>query len=66
VASNGKKKIWEKPNPKSTSKKMTSSEKTAATKTAREKGRSKPSLVDNINAQKTGGTKKGSTRKKRG
>ena len=61
------KKIWEKKNPKSKSKKSTSAEKASATKRAKKQGRSKPSLVDNINAQKTslskGGGKKEEVRR---
>ncbi len=47
-----KKKIWDKKNPKSTSKKSTPSERASAKKRAKKQGRSRPSLVDNINAQK--------------
>ena len=64
MAAAGKKEIWEKPNPRSTSEKMTPSEKAEATKTARAHGRATPSLVDNINAQKKAGKTKGSKRKK--
>ena len=44
--------IWEKDNPKQRSTKLTPAQQTAAKRQAKEHGRSKPSLVDNINAQK--------------
>ncbi len=44
--------IWEKKNPKRKSRKMSAVEKTEAKRQARKHGRSKPSLVDNINASK--------------
>ncbi|HZA71875.1 MAG TPA: hypothetical protein VE476_03090 [Propionibacteriaceae bacterium] len=62
------KKIWDKKNPKTKSKKSTPSEKASAKKRAKKQGRSKPSLVDNINAQKhTGskGSKKGRSKGKK-
>ena len=62
------KKIWDKKNPKTKSKKSTPSEKASANKRAKKQGRSKPSLVDNINAQKhTGskGSKKGRSKGKK-
>ena len=60
-----KKKIWEKKNPKSKSKSSTPAEKASAKKRAKEQGRSKPSLVDNINAQKTSSSKGGGKKKKK-
>lgn len=59
------KKIWEKKNPKSKSKKSTSAEKASATKRAKKHGRSKPSLVDNINAQKVSKSKGGGKKNKK-
>lgn len=47
-----KKEIWDKDNPKSSPEHMSPSEKGAATKSAHKQGRSKPGLVDNINAKK--------------
>ena len=52
-AKKAKKAVWEGENPKSSSKKMSKGEKADATKRAKAGGRSKPSLVDNINAQKS-------------
>lgn len=42
--------IWERPNPERRHRRMTPAEKAAATNAAHRAGRSKPSLVDNINA----------------
>lgn len=39
--------IWEKKNPKKTSKKLTSSQKTAAKSRAKKAGRKYPNMVDN-------------------
>ena len=54
---------WE--DPKSKSKSSTPAEKASAKKRAKKQGRSKPSLVDNINAQKTSLSKGGSKKKKK-
>jgi hypothetical protein len=42
--------IWKKRNPKSRHHRMSAMEKAAAKRSARKGGRSRPSLVDNINA----------------
>lgn len=56
--SKGKKQdVWEKDNPKRKSTKMTAGQKDKAKKAAKSEGRSKPSLVDNINAMKGKQTK---------
>ena len=47
-----KKAIWEKENPRSRHQTMTAKEKAKAEKAAKQQGRSKPGLVDNINAEK--------------
>jgi hypothetical protein len=44
--------IWRKRNPKRQHRKMSRREKAAAKRAAREHGRSRPSLVDNINAMR--------------
>jgi hypothetical protein len=44
--------IWERPNPKKKTTHLTASEKRRAAASARRHGRSKPSLVENINAKK--------------
>jgi hypothetical protein len=44
--------VWEKENPKARHQKMTPKQKAKAKKAAKRQGRSTPSLVDNINAQK--------------
>jgi len=50
---NGKQPIWKKDNPKSKSEEMTSDQKAKAKRAAKAHGRSQPSLVENINAQKS-------------
>jgi hypothetical protein len=54
--------IWEKKNPKKKSTPLTKKQKAKAKRTAKKHGRSTPSLVDNINAQKS--TKKKKSKKK--
>jgi hypothetical protein len=44
--------IWKRPNPKQQRTPLTADEKKAARRAAKQHGRSTPSLVDNINAQK--------------
>ncbi len=65
-SSSGKKVIWEKENPKPSSKGLTKAEKQEAKQAAKADGRAKPSLVDNINAKKKKGkkTKTGKASKK--
>lgn len=58
-----KKKIWDRKNPRSKSKKMTVGQKRKARKAAKSQGRDTPSLVDNINAQKGRDGKKSKTKK---
>ncbi len=55
------KQVWEKKNPKQTSKQLSPSQKSDAMQQAKQHGRSTPSLVDNINASKgrTGGKQSG-------
>lgn len=57
--------IWEKKNPKRSSQTMTASEKASAKKAAKEQGRSSPSLVDNINAEKRSTSSKSKSSKKK-
>ena len=59
------KKIWEKKNPKSKSRSSTPAEKASAKKRAKKQGRSKPSLVDNVNAQKGSKSEGGGKKKKK-
>jgi hypothetical protein len=47
------KKVWEKKNPKKQSKHLTPKQRAKANRSAEKGGRSTPSLVDNINAQKS-------------
>jgi hypothetical protein len=47
------KKVWEKKNPKKQSTPLTPKQKAKAKRSAEKHGRSQPSLVDNINAQKS-------------
>ena len=51
-------KIWEKKNPKRKHTPLTKQQKAKAKRTAKAHGRSTPSLVDNINAQKSTKKKK--------
>jgi hypothetical protein len=51
--SSSKKPIWEKQNPKAKSTPLTPAQKAKAKRAAKQHGRSQPSLVDNINAQKS-------------
>jgi hypothetical protein len=44
--------IWDRPNPKKRQDHLTPAEKRRATASAKRHGRSKPSLVENINAKK--------------
>lgn len=43
-----KKAVWDRPNPKKTSKKLTPAQKTAAKARAKKAGRKYPNLVDNM------------------
>lgn len=45
-----KKKVWDKPNPKKSSKKLTSEQKSKAKAAAKKAGRPYPNLVDNMRA----------------
>ena len=47
-----KKPVWEKPNPKKSSKKLTPKQKNQAMATARKAGRPYPNLVDNMRASR--------------
>jgi hypothetical protein len=51
-AKKNEKKIWERKNPKAHHKRLTKRQRANAKRTASKHGRSKPSLVDNINAAK--------------
>ena len=51
--SGSKQKIWEKRNPKQQSTPLTPKQKAKAKRSAQEHGRSTPSLVENINVQKS-------------
>ena len=48
-----KQQVWEKPNPKKKSTPLTPEQRAKAKRAAKKHGRSKPSLVDNINAKKS-------------
>jgi hypothetical protein len=47
-----KKQIWDKPNPKSKSKKLTPAQKAAAKARAKKAGRPYPNLIDNMAASR--------------
>jgi hypothetical protein len=47
-----KKQVWDKPNPKSKSKKLTSAQKAAAKARAKKAGRPYPNLIDNMAASR--------------
>ncbi len=49
-----KKEVWDKPNPKKTSKKLTPEQKSEAKARAKAAGRSYPNLVDNMAVSKKG------------
>jgi hypothetical protein len=53
-----KRPIWEKKNPKKRSTPLTKKQRAKAKRAAKRHGRSTPSLVDNINAQKSSNKKK--------
>lgn len=50
-----KKQVWDKPNPKATSKKLTPAQKAAAKARAKKAGRRYPNLVDNMAVAKKKG-----------
>ena len=58
ASTSSKKPIWEKKNPKKKSKPLTEQQRAKAKRAAKRHGRSTPSLVDNINAQKSSKKKK--------
>ena len=60
---------WDKPNPKAAkgrSRKLNPSQKASAKRSAKKAGRSRPSLVDNMNAAKKSGAKKSGAKKSGG